>query len=83
MSKERELLKASEVQEILGVSKAYIYKLLKSKEIPSFRIGTRGAIRIRGVDLDHFIANRMADRSGLVRITFESVIADDIAKEAY
>jgi excisionase family DNA binding protein len=51
----RELLKMDEVQACLGISKAYAYKLIKEKKIPSLRLGERGAIRVRGVDLDAFL----------------------------
>jgi len=52
---QRELLKMDEVQACLGISKAYAYKLIKEKKIPSLRLGERGAIRVRGVDLDAFL----------------------------
>jgi excisionase family DNA binding protein len=51
----RELLKMDEVQACLGISKAYAYKLIKEKKIRSLRLGERGAIRVRGVDLDAFL----------------------------
>jgi len=51
----RELLKMDEVQACLGISKAYAYKLIKEKKIPSLRLGERGSIRVRGVDLDAFL----------------------------
>ena len=44
----RELLKMDEVQACLGISKAYAYKLIKDRKIPSLRLGERGAIRVRG-----------------------------------
>ena len=52
---QRELLKMDEVQACLGISKAYAYKLIKEKKIPSLRLGERGAIRVRGVDIDAFL----------------------------
>ena len=48
-----------EVQACLGISKAYAYKLIKEKKIPSLRLGKRGAIRVRGVDLDAYLAEKV------------------------
>ena len=56
----RELLKMDEVQACLGISKAYAYKLIKEKKIPSLRLGERGSIRVRGVDLDAFLEAKVA-----------------------
>ena len=55
----RELLKMDEVQACLGISKAYAYKLIKDRKIPSLRLGERGAIRVRGVDLDAYLAEKV------------------------
>ena len=50
-----------EVQACLGISKAYAYKLIKEKKIPSLRLGERGAIRVRGVDLDAYLAEKVKE----------------------
>ena len=60
-SNRRELLKMDEVQACLGISKAYAYKLIKEKKIPSLRLGERGAIRVRGVDLDAYLAEKVKE----------------------
>jgi excisionase family DNA binding protein len=52
-----------EVQACLGISKAYTYKLIKEKKIPSLRLGERGAIRVRGVDLDAYLAEKVKEAS--------------------
>jgi len=57
----RELLKIDEVQACLGISKAYAYKLIKEKKIPSLRLGERGAIRVRGIDLDAYLAEKVKE----------------------
>ena len=36
-----DVLKISDLQEILGVGRNTVYTLLKNQEIPAFRIGTR------------------------------------------
>lgn len=51
------LLKVPEVAGILNCSKAYIYQLIKRKEIPSVQIGS--AVRIRQEDLEHYIAENL------------------------
>ena len=56
----RELLTMDEVQACLGISKAYVYRLVKEGRLRSLRLGERGAIRVRGVDLDAFLEARAA-----------------------
>lgn len=51
------LLKVPEVAGILNCSKAYIYQLIKRKEIPSVQIGS--AVRIRQEDLERYIAENL------------------------
>jgi excisionase family DNA binding protein len=51
------LLKATEVAEILNVSKAYAYQLIQQRKIRSVKIG--GARRVRPVDLDLFIEENL------------------------
>ena len=56
------MLKATEVAKILNVSRSHAYKLMKTNEIPSIRIG--GARRVRDIDLQNFIQqNRSSARS--------------------
>ncbi len=47
------LLKATEVATKLNVSKAMAYRLLRSGEIPSVRIGH--AVRVQRSDLEEFV----------------------------
>jgi excisionase family DNA binding protein len=49
----KRLLKATEVAELLQVSRAHAYNLMRRGEIPSVRMG--GAVRVRRSDLDEFI----------------------------
>ncbi len=59
----REILTLDEVRACLGISKAYTYKLIKEKKIPSLRLGVRGAIRVRGIDLDAYLATKVKEAS--------------------
>ena len=56
------LLKAPEVAVILNCSKAFVYKLIKQKELPSVQIGY--TVRVRSEDLIIFIDNNMQCYSG-------------------
>ncbi|MBW1674349.1 MAG: helix-turn-helix domain-containing protein [Deltaproteobacteria bacterium] len=47
------LLKATDVAVKLNVSKAYVYKLIKTGDLPSVQIGS--AVRVRLQDLWEFI----------------------------
>ncbi len=50
---EQRLLKATEVQRILGLSRAHVYRLMKEEILPTVRI--RGAIRVPYQDLARWI----------------------------
>lgn len=52
------LLKPSDVAEILQVSKAHAYVLMKRGEIPSVRIGK--IVRVRLEDLERYINEKAA-----------------------
>ena len=53
------LLKAPEVAVILNCSKAFVYKLIKQRKLPSVQIGY--SIRVRPEDLNHFIRENLSD----------------------
>jgi len=55
------LLKGKDVAQILNVSKAYAYHLMKHGQIPTVRMGR--SVRVRRVDLEAFI-NTNLSRSG-------------------
>ncbi len=59
------LLKATEVAEILNISRSLAYKLLKNRTIPTVRVGT--AIRVRPADLNNYIRENLnsANNSGV------------------
>ena len=50
---EERLLKATEVQQILNLSRANVYRLMKSEVLPTVRI--RGAVRVPYRDLLRWI----------------------------
>ena len=51
------LLKAIEIAEILNISRAFAYRLMKQGHIPTVRIGT--ARRVRPVDLHNYINDKL------------------------
>jgi excisionase family DNA binding protein len=51
------LLKPAEVAEILQVSKALAYKMLKQGDIPTVRFGT--TVRVRREDLEKYIYDKV------------------------
>ena len=53
------LLKAPEVADILNCSKAFVYKLIKQKKLPSVQIGY--SIRVIPEDLNRFIRENTSD----------------------
>jgi len=53
------LLKAPEVAVILNCSKAFVYKLIKQRQLPSVQIGY--SIRVKPEDLNRFIRENTSD----------------------
>jgi len=53
------LLKAPEVAVILNCSKAFVYKLIKQRKLPSVQIGY--SIRVIPEDLNRFIRENTSD----------------------
>ena len=53
---EENLLKSSEVAEILHVSRSFAYLLMRRGDIPTVRIGD--AVRVRPEDLERYIHER-------------------------
>ena len=53
------LLKAPEVAAILNCSKAFVYKLIKQRKLPSVQIGY--SIRVIPEDLNRFIRENTSD----------------------
>ena len=55
------LLKATEVAEILNISKSMAYRLMQTREIPTVCIGN--AKRVRPVDLHNYITANLSPTS--------------------
>jgi len=53
------LMKATEVAVILNCSKAFVYKLIKQRKLPSVQIGY--SIRVKPEDLNRFIQENTSD----------------------
>lgn len=47
------LLKADDVASIMDVSKSFVYKLIRTGELPAVRLGS--AVRVKPDDLEDFI----------------------------
>jgi excisionase family DNA binding protein len=59
---EREFLTIEQVQELLQVGRTFAYDLVKSGELPSYRVGR--LLRVRRCDVDRWLeASRRAARS--------------------
>jgi excisionase family DNA binding protein len=52
----REIMTADEVAEYLRMNRTMIYRLLKRKELPGFKIGTD--FRLRRADIDEWIVKK-------------------------
>jgi len=59
---EERLLKAAEVQKILNLSRANVYRLMKAEVLPTVRI--RGAVRVPYRDLVRWIESRTKQGQG-------------------
>jgi excisionase family DNA binding protein len=68
---EERLLRPAEIAEILQVSRAITYSLLKKGEIPAVRIGS--LVRVRRVDLEKYINDKAheknQDKAGFEELT--------------
>jgi putative molybdopterin biosynthesis protein len=69
---ESRLLKPDEVAEILQVSKAFAYALLKRGEIPTIRMGV--LVRVRHEDLERYIKEKA--KSSATHVAVTAVFAD-------
>ena len=57
------LLNANQIAKILGVSKAMVYKVMKTGELPRVTIGK--AVRVRLSDLEAYINRNIQDPKGV------------------
>jgi excisionase family DNA binding protein len=56
------LLTASQVAEVLQISKSMAYQMIARREIPSIRIGR--SVRVRPIDLNAFIEAQVCTTNG-------------------
>ena len=57
----------TEVSEILGVSAAQAYSLVRSGELPAIKVGGRGQWRVEVDELDNYIERMYAQTREFVR----------------
>jgi excisionase family DNA binding protein len=52
-----DLMTVDKAAQVMAVSPSYVYKLVRSKQLPAVKIGT--SVRIRPGDLESFIASKL------------------------
>lgn len=60
-------LQLADVCEILNISSAQAYALVRSGELPAIKIGGRGQWRVEAVELEEFIQRKYAETREVVR----------------
>lgn len=63
----RRFIPLTEVSEVLGVSAAQAYALVRSGELPAIKVGGRGQWRVEVDELDAYIERMYAQTRELVR----------------
>jgi len=56
------LLKGKEVAHFLNVSKAFAYRLMAERRIPTIKMGR--SVRVRPEDLEQFVTESIVERNG-------------------
>lgn len=59
-------LQLADVAEILSISSAQAYALVRSGELPAIKVGGRGQWRVEGVELENYIARMYAETRDFV-----------------
>lgn len=62
----RKFIPLTEVSEILGVSAAQAYSLVRSGELPAIKVGGRGQWRVEVDELDNYIERMYAQTRELM-----------------
>ncbi len=52
-----DLLTVEKAAQVMALSESYIYKLVRTKQLPAIKIGT--SVRLRPSDLEAFIASKL------------------------
>ena len=60
-------LQLAEVSEILNISSAQAYALVRSGELPAIKIGGRGQWRVESAQLEDYIARMYAETKSFVQ----------------
>ena len=60
-------LQLAEVSEILNISAAQAYALVRSGELPAIKIGGRGQWRVEVAELENYIQRMYAETKSFVR----------------
>ncbi|WP_168581915.1 helix-turn-helix domain-containing protein [Gephyromycinifex aptenodytis] len=60
-------LQLADVCEILNISSAQAYALVRSGELPAIKIGGRGQWRVEATELEEFIQRKYVETRDLVR----------------
>lgn len=59
-------LQLTEVSEVLNISSAQAYALVRSGELPAIKIGGRGQWRVETVELENYIQRMYAETKSFV-----------------
>jgi excisionase family DNA binding protein len=60
-------LQLSDVAEVLNISSAQVYALVRSGELPAIKIGGRGQWRVEAAELERYIERMYAETRDFVR----------------
>lgn len=63
----RRFIPLTEVSEILGISAAQAYALVRSGELPAIKVGGRGQWRVELTELDDYIARMYSQTQAFVQ----------------
>ena len=61
MSPSPRFLQLADVAEVLNISSAQVYALVRSGELPAIKIGGRGQWRVEATELEDYIARMYAE----------------------
>lgn len=73
-------LPLTEVAEILNVSAAQTYALVRSGELPAIKVGGRGQWRVETTELENYIQRKYAETRAMVSTRPQGEDAADLAE---
>jgi excisionase family DNA binding protein len=73
----RRFIPLTEVSEILDISAAQAYALVRSGDLPAIKVGGRGQWRVETVELESYIQRMYAETRGLVSTRGDAPAEDD------